>query len=300
MTIEFSAPSKTFLAGEYAVLRGGPALVLNTEPRFALRAWRGPGDILKGIPEGSPAWHWLHERSPLLDGWNLEFSDPHGGRGGFGASSAQFLFVHCLTTFLQSSVGRVAQGLDRAALLNDFRVLSGGVASGADLLAQSVGQVAAVQPETGEVKGSAWPFSDLEFAIVRTGHKLPTHEHLKRLDTSLLSALVNPAWDTLEAFNRGQAGEFVDRVRAYAAELRRLGLQSEKTAALTDEIGTESWCLAAKGCGALGADTLLFLFEPARAADALAGLKRRGLDVVAGERDLGPGLQMKWTWPDEN
>lgn len=37
MTIALSAPSKTFLVGEYAVLRGGPALLLNTSPRFRLR-----------------------------------------------------------------------------------------------------------------------------------------------------------------------------------------------------------------------------------------------------------------------
>ena len=34
MTLTFSAPSKTFLSGEYAVLNGNPALVLNTGPRF--------------------------------------------------------------------------------------------------------------------------------------------------------------------------------------------------------------------------------------------------------------------------
>ena len=49
-------------------------------------------------------------RSPLIREWNLEFLDPHGGRGGFGASSAQFLFIHAMTTFLQFSVSRAVQG----------------------------------------------------------------------------------------------------------------------------------------------------------------------------------------------
>ena len=35
--IEISCPAKTFILGEYAVLDGGPALVLNTAPRFVCR-----------------------------------------------------------------------------------------------------------------------------------------------------------------------------------------------------------------------------------------------------------------------
>src|SRR5665213_3933088 len=125
MNIHFSAPSKTFLTGEYAVLCGGPALVLNTSPRFELKAVRGEFGVA-GIPDGSPASQWIKQRAPLLADWKIEFSDPHQGQGGFGASSAQFLFVHALTTLLQISVSRAVEGLDLPALLADFKVLSGG------------------------------------------------------------------------------------------------------------------------------------------------------------------------------
>ena len=35
--IEISCPAKTFILGEYAVLDGGSAIVLNTAPRFVCR-----------------------------------------------------------------------------------------------------------------------------------------------------------------------------------------------------------------------------------------------------------------------
>jgi len=53
-------PSKTFLLGEYAVLNGGPAILLATEPYFE--------------------WE------------NNHFKDPYQGKGGFGASGAKFVF----------------------------------------------------------------------------------------------------------------------------------------------------------------------------------------------------------------
>ncbi len=38
MKVEFSVPCKTFILGEYAVLKGGPGILVGTEPRFILQA----------------------------------------------------------------------------------------------------------------------------------------------------------------------------------------------------------------------------------------------------------------------
>ncbi|HEV2614086.1 MAG TPA: hypothetical protein VGV92_05200 [Gammaproteobacteria bacterium] len=54
-------PSKTFLIGEYAVLSGGPAILLATPPYFS---WDNEG-----------------------------FYDPYDGLGGFGASGAEFVIA---------------------------------------------------------------------------------------------------------------------------------------------------------------------------------------------------------------
>jgi len=57
--MRISCPSKTFLVGEYAVISGGPALLLATPPNFS---------------------------------WDIEgFFDPYDSLGGFGASGAEFV-----------------------------------------------------------------------------------------------------------------------------------------------------------------------------------------------------------------
>ena len=150
-----SFPSKTFLIGEYAVLEGAPALLVNTHPRFEFVAV--PAGTSEGVPadvpapvgtsEGAPAdvpapvdvdvgasalapvgasasapapagniktpcnlknlTEWVHPQSPA-GGWlkrsaeverlyRVGFWDPHGGRGGFGCSSAWFNFVYWLS-----------------------------------------------------------------------------------------------------------------------------------------------------------------------------------------------------------
>jgi mevalonate kinase len=291
MNISFSAPSKTFLAGEYAVLAGGPALILNTLPRFTFTAVRGE-TAQEGIPEGSPAAKWIEQRRPLLDGWRIEFHDPHAGKGGFGASSAQFLFVHALTTLLQISVSRAVEGLDLKSLLNDFKVLSGGQASGADLVAQATGGLALVHGA--EARAEAWPFPDLEFAILRTGNKVATHQHLNDLDRAPLEQLLQPANLVNERFAAASVDKFLESVRAYALMLRELHLQAPSTLALLKKIEAHGWCKAAKGCGALGADTLLVFFareDQDSASRVFDDLKLERVPSV-----LSEGLQMKWSW----
>ena len=293
MNIHFSAPSKTFLTGEYAVLCGGPALVLNTSPRFELKAVRGESGVA-GIPDGSPASQWIKQRAPLLADWKIEFSDPHQGQGGFGASSAQFLFVHALTTLLQISVSRAVEGLDLPALLADFKVLSGGQASGADLLAQATGQVAIVKGSAAH--GEAWPFPDLDFAVIRTGNKVQTHLHLAELDRRPLEALIAPAHVTADCFAAGSVEKFLHSVKAYGTALRELHLQAPSTLSLLKRIEDQPWCKATKGCGALGADTILVFFNYEDREAATRYLAEAKLMTMASSADLCEGLQMKWNW----
>jgi mevalonate kinase len=292
MNINFSAPSKTFLAGEYAVLAGGPALIFNTEPRFTFTAVKGETGSVLGIPAGSPAAIWIEQRSPLLKDWKIEFSDPHAGRGGFGASSAQFLFVHALSTLLQISVSRAVEGLDLKALWNDFKVLSGGRASGADLMAQATGGVALVHGA--DTRAEAWPFPDLEFAVLRTGNKVATHQHLQELDRGPLEHLIAPANLVTERFSAGSADKFVQSVQAYSMMLRELHLQAPSSLALLKKIEEQTWCKAAKGCGALGADTLLVFF--AREDGDAANRYFADLKLERMPSELSEGLQMKWSW----
>jgi mevalonate kinase len=286
-----SAPSKTFLTGEYAVLAGGPALVLNTAPRFRFRAKKENSlaePEIAGIPEGSPAHVWLQQRRPLLEGWKIEFQDPHDKRGGFGASGAQFLFVHVFTTLLQNS--RKSPQLDPADIFNDYRVCSKGSGSGADILAQLMGGASRVDVKEARAEGGGWPYPELGFGIARTGSKLPTHLHLQTLKRETLKELIAPAEDCARSFGVDSWREFAAKVKNYEEALRGLGLQAQRTIELLTAYKSRPWCLAAKGCGAWGADTILVLFPKEYAEEVARFSENQGLPFVAGE--LSGGLEV--------
>src|SRR5690606_19354251 len=137
MKLKFSCPSKTFLTGEYAVLCGAPGLVLTHEPRFELIVSTNGTGVVQGIHPQSPAGYWVRTSRVFFESMDVIFTDPFSGAGGFGASGAQFLLVHALTTWLQSSTSKLMQGLDVSAVWSDFRVITKDRQSGADIVAQA-------------------------------------------------------------------------------------------------------------------------------------------------------------------
>ncbi len=290
MSLTLSVPSKTYLTGEYAVMSGGAALILCTGPRFQLRSERGGAGKVCGIPEGSPAALWLKQREPLLRDWDLEFLDPHEGRGGFGASGAQFILVHAFTTMLQHNFKLEPENMNRKDLWNDYQVLSNALGSGADVLAQIEGGVAKVDMAKIEASASLWPYPDLGFMILRTGAKLPTHLHLSTLNRDKLATLVGPAQDVVDAFGKNDSGIFLQIVKSFTAALRELNLQSQRTLELLKPFDEQDWCLASKGCGAWGADTILVLFPQEKQAAAIAFAEDQGLEIVSTE--LAQGLDV--------
>lgn len=293
MILCLSAPSKTFLAGEYAVLRGATALVLNTSPRFELQIRPGSGQIT-GIPSGSPAGLWLQQRQPLIERYDLHFHDPHEGRGGFGASGAQFLLVHSFTTFLQSAFSHLIEGVQLADLWQDQNVLSKGKGSGADVLAQTVGGVARVNANLREAIALSWPYPDLGFSIVRTQNKVATHEHLADIVEAQLDQLKVPADACVEAFGRRSAEDFVDALKIFAQTLNQLSLQTPTSREMCNHLLSQKWCLAAKGCGALGADTILFIYKKESQSSVTDFLVSKGWNCAASHDSLSGGLQLAW------
>src|SRR4051794_11791453 len=89
--VTYSIAGKVFILGEYAVLGGLPALVGTVSPRFKMFL--------------SQTQDFIHPDSPLgrLQSWakkmglpdlGFRFEDPFEGRGGFGASTAQFAMAY--------------------------------------------------------------------------------------------------------------------------------------------------------------------------------------------------------------
>ena len=294
MTLTLSAPGKTFLVGEYAVLAKGPALVLNTAPRFELRVTPGPAEVV-GIPAGAPAARWLSERAPLLSDLRVEFVDPFAGAGGMGASGAQFVLVHALTTFLQQSFARALDGPNLKDTWSDYQTLSGDQGSGADILAQTTGGVAEVDMLLTDARPRAWPYPELGFTLVRTHQKIPTHEHLNGLGREALSLLVPSAQACVAAFGTAPVEVFIGLLRTFTDTLKDFGLRAAPTGNLVQMFEAESWCLLAKGCGALGADVVLILHPIDARERVRAFLKKTSLSVIATDEHLSHGLEVRWT-----
>jgi hypothetical protein len=51
--------------------------------------------------------------------------------------------------------------------------------------------------------------------------------------------------------------------------------------------------LAAKGCGAMGADVVLILHRKEAADEIAFAVKRQGLEVCGSDQSLSPGLNMR-------
>jgi mevalonate kinase len=104
----------------------------------------------------------------------------------------------------------------------------------------------------------AWPFADLGFILLPTGAKLKTHEHLQAVSevkqVSVLGEIVLAAHEALQCKD---AKRFIETIRAYYAGLCERNLVSKLTQEKIVQILDIPEVLAAKGCGAMGADVIL-------------------------------------------
>lgn len=286
--IELLVPSKTFLVGEYAVLQGAPALVAATGPCFRFRAEKTEAEWKSLFHPDSAASRWFRQSEVLLKNWKVDFEDPHHGAGGFGASGAQFVFYHALSTYLQSQ--RTSD--DAGDLWQDYKACETGRASGADVVAQTLGGIVHFSQEPFEAKSYDWPFDETDFVILRTGTKVETHEHLRNSLPSL-EGVIAGAKLSVDAF-------FMSNVEAFAAglaitqkELVKAGLQAETTLALLEKLNAAPGVLVTKGCGAMGADTVLAIIDNEYRTEFFHAMKELKLHLVATSLDLAAATQLK-------
>jgi mevalonate kinase len=309
--IQFSFPGKTFLVGEYLALAGGPSIILTTAPRFELIAqrknqpdvqdsstlatakseafWRDP------FAPQSPAGRLLQKHGEFFRGFDLEFRDPHKGLGGLGASTAQFAGVWAL---LNDCDNVQTENFDYRRLLSDYRVCAwsgeGEPPSGADLAAQMTGGVTWFDGESNRARRLNWNFRDLGFTLIRTGKKLATHEHLKTAKGSVpherLRAGVTKATN---AFETNDAGQLVDAVTSVGQSLADAGFTAQATLELLGRLRSETQgVLAAKGCGAMGADVIVCLHSHRDGLRIREWVKNAGLVTCGSDADLSSGLSM--------
>lgn len=299
-------PSKTFLVGEYAATAGGAALVLTTNPCFELRAHvptidnqnptfvlkiKGHTDSFKSTAEKnihphSPAGKWIQQS--LRQNY-FRWLDPYGGVGGLGASSAQFLGVF-LASLQTSNLQTTPMPL--TTLLNAYHNVAwsgeGTKPSGYDVIAQSQSGCVYIHLNKNEITSFDWCFSDLDFLLVHSGHKYATHEHLKNVtlldqDTSRLSLLAEQA---RIAFQTSNSSQLVESINAYQQALESLGLSAPHSKAALEKFRRHPEILAAKGCGAMGADVFLIVHAKRAAASVKNELLDQGWTILASAENL--------------
>lgn len=319
-----SVPGKTFFLGEYLALDGGPSIVVSTRPRFVLRAEPrfNPSDK-QTLPfnEMSPAGRYFERHRDDLSKWRLKFEDPHAGRGGLGASSAQWALLCALHRDWKWMDGK---NFPWNALLAEYRACAwsgqGTPPSGADVISQLSGGLtfvksvygddasrgateatevtvgattqASQQPAT-SVRGLSWSFPTMAFTLFRTGKKLATHEHLKSATLAPYGVLRTIVLDAEKAFMSGDENRVAEAVRGYAHVLREAGLTADSTEGLLGKMRERTdlfW--AVKGCGAMGADVILALHSADRFEDVEGWAREQGIETCGSLKELTHGLEV--------
>lgn len=309
MALIFSAPGKTFLAGEYLALDGGMTLLAMTEPRFELRVSAvarsgaglrkaGPGSGRRdGIPAGSPADRLIARHEEFFSRLDLAFHDPHAGQGGWGASTAQYLTLFALLSWRSATNDEAGRELDTKLLLDEYKKDAwngeGRAPSGADLIGQMKGGFCFFEKQTGMISRTAWPFENLDGFLIRTGVKVPTHEHLKTLAELDTAPLAEAMVAVREAWNKADGDGFAEGLKSYNRVLQQKRLVTENTLSLLHDLLWMNGVKAAKGCGALGADVVFALVEKniRRSFEIWAGEK--GLEAICLREKTSDGLALK-------
>ncbi|MBO9666335.1 MAG: hypothetical protein J7501_05930 [Bdellovibrio sp.] len=295
MALVFSIPGKTFLVGEYLALHGGPTLVALSKPCFELKAKKGSGSLGIIHPE-SPAGKFIAAHSEYFQKFDLEFVDPYQGLGGFGASTAQFLGAYALWLYKEPHLQGMEQVFDYKHLLATYTEFAwngqGTPPSGADLIGQMKGSLTFFEKRRGMLSVLGWPFEDLEFYLIHTGNKVPTHEHLKTLKEFDSSGLEKAFAKVYESFGPQNSEGLIEGVQAYAAELKTLGFTCEPTLELLEDIRALEGVKAAKGCGALGSDVLFVITGRGQATALENYCQNKKLKIVSSHRQISSGLQV--------
>ena len=288
-TVEISCPAKTFIIGEYGVLDGGPAILINSAPRFFCRISKvSQGTAPPNFPQKSPVGQWVQKNQETFRNISLEWRDPYGGKGGLGFSSAQFNILYAYS-FLRKN-----QSLDQVkplTLWKTYRSLQfeGQPPSGADILSQWIGGVCLFEQKPLTVQSITSSLPELDCVMIHTGVRVKTHEHLKKLKISKLSPLIDLARAGVEAMEKGLEKDFIKIVNDYGEALNLMGWTLPSVQKIVRELKSFPEIRAIKGCGALSAEVII-LFYKKRDWRTLKD-KISGLDIVSDSLKITYGTE---------
>lgn len=295
MRFQYSVPAKTFLLGEYVVTKGGPALLLGTAPRFILNVLPHTDrkqDFDKTFHPDSPAGKLIRSNTNFYQQFDLNFIDPYLGIGGLGASSAQFALLFAM----QMQVTDITSSFLEKAL-NTYRDLAwdqtGTAPSGADVIAQLTGGLCFYHSDKKIIDKLSWPFSTMDLCLIHTGNKISTHTYLKDLvniDTCHMGDVVEDAILGLKTRDREL---FIRSINTYGELLQTKNWVAATTILLLEKIGTQQGVLAAKGCGAMGADIIFVLLEKKSRGTFTRWCSEQKIHIMCIGQEIGYGFEQK-------
>ena len=293
MFIQISVPSKTFILGEYIALKGLSTLILTTERYFKLIAKPGQA-YCEGIHPESPAGKLIKQDNDFYKNYNIKFIDPYQHMGGFGASSAQFIMIFSLKEYEEGNTN--LRHINYINLLDQYIKVAwdgkGMQPSGADLIAQLNGGICYFHKLERKSHVFSWPFTDLAYCLIHTANKLATHIHLKELSRFDENELDVIAQNGLKSLKQSNSNAFIEAIIHYADALKTEGLVAEKTQEILKKLSKNRDILAAKGCGALGADVILVIFSRLKQEEVVSWLKEKKLHVITYGQEVAKGLEI--------
>ncbi len=257
--MKLAIPGKTFLVGEYAVLVGGKALGVATEPYFEADFKQ---KHFTTVHEKSAAGLFLKS----IGQYDLQIHSvvSQYGVGGFGQSTAEFISAWFKQNLSQASeIPTVLKQIfneyrDLFEINSEMKKLK---PSGADLVTQLLGKVTYFDPEVTHSKSLGWVFPELDFDIITTGVKVPTHDHLASLNLNSLEPLCDIAEDVLSAYLSVNQNSFLGSMCEWSSKLAELGLQHNHSLDLKKLLEKCPEIILAKPNGALGADTITVVYK---------------------------------------
>ena len=274
-----SFPSKTFLIGEYAVMAGAPALLANTWPRFQFHI-QHPAKKNHLFHKDSPAGRFMEENKEVFSSVSIQYLKNY--ESGFGLSGAEFNCVYLLKVLLNGGVVEDVSCFDMLEKYLSYsrppsesgnpaitRSAAGGkffsydssksenpyTPSGADLISQWLGKVC-IFSSSSLAESIDWPFKNLSFALIQTGQNFKTWKHLENLKQKNFSQLNEISLTALEAVRSSSESLFLQSIQDYRNVLEKEGLTHPSTKKILQKLNSHPEVLAAKGCGAMGAEVI--------------------------------------------
>jgi mevalonate kinase len=183
------------------------------------------------------------------------------------------------------------------SLLKEYRELAwnevGTPPSGADVVSQILGGVSYIYPHHFLHRELSWSCVDLGFLLLATGAKEATHTHLETLDHLDVEDLADCVELVAGALERSDSGNLISGINEYAEMLRFKNLVSRNTLDLISQAFRWPGVVAAKGCGALGADVILVVYEINKAFDLLYHVERSSMTVLSGHEQISEGWRFE-------